>query len=791
MKRLNTIIAAALLLAAAGAHSQPGEGTWISLDGSPAGTPPTIQLVAGESGPQRTTVRIDLHGFFLFSVETQAGVFQRIGMPGCSLLRQLGRPMVPQFRVSMAVPTDADTVRVESVNVLQTQVLSGIRVMPSQQELWEYPEGEFQQYESFAYDDSLYAQDTPFPTRRAAAGKRVQSWRGMPIGRGIIQPVRALPATDRLVVDRSLEVTFEHDGTLRPPVDVSLRMEPVFAGLLINYELLDWWRRLRGIEFAGNYLFLVKPEYYTTVMTLAWHKMLQGYDVTVWSTDMIGGKTCEDLRDAVQDWHAAIEEWGDNYVLLVGEHDDLELCYTGYTAVDDDGDETPHYSDYRIGVLEDDLDELYQDLGVGRLSVDSIEDLQDQMAKIMNYENSPPRYTGFYDEIVLAAHPEEGRDYIEACEAVVDWPYYMYPLNFTERYGNAPDGTVDNVKSDVNDGKVIVAYRGHGGSTSWSGWAYGGDSFYTSDVQALTNGSETPVVFSISCSNNGIDKADDCIGEEWMERSEHGAVFHYGSTRGSNTRHNNELFRWIFWLSYGDDHPTLWETTISAQFCAYGLASCSESTSEHTLKQYLILGIPDLKLYQEAPYDILIGGLVPGTLEIGDHHLPLHLQDDEGGAVAKGRVTVFKDGETLVSRYADEAGDVTLDFTLASPGEVTFTVCDDFGPGRVTSHVRSVVEATTDVPQDSKLRIACDPNPFNPATSIRFDLPRAGRVSVRVFDPRGRLVRELLDEERAAGTGAVRWDGTDNRGGRAASGLYFYEVRIPGERQVGKMILTK
>ena len=72
------------------------------------------------------------------------------------------------------------------------------------------------------------------------------------------------------------------------------------------------------------------------------------------------------------------------------------------------------------------------------------------------------------------------------------------------------------------------------------------------------------------------------------------------------------------------------------------------------------------------------------------------------------------------------------------------------------------------------------PNPFNPVTTITYTMPRAGHLSVKVFDLRGALVRTLVDEVRPAGEGQAVWDGRDAQGAQAASGVYFYEARTGG-----------
>ncbi len=83
------------------------------------------------------------------------------------------------------------------------------------------------------------------------------------------------------------------------------------------------------------------------------------------------------------------------------------------------------------------------------------------------------------------------------------------------------------------------------------------------------------------------------------------------------------------------------------------------------------------------------------------------------------------------------------------------------------------------------------PNPFNPSTTIRFDLPAAARTRVMIYDVAGRLVRTLLDEDLPAATHSLQWNGTDNAGRTAAAGVYFYRVRSGQNDFVGRMALVK
>ncbi len=83
------------------------------------------------------------------------------------------------------------------------------------------------------------------------------------------------------------------------------------------------------------------------------------------------------------------------------------------------------------------------------------------------------------------------------------------------------------------------------------------------------------------------------------------------------------------------------------------------------------------------------------------------------------------------------------------------------------------------------------PNPFNPATTIRFHLSERQRIRLVIFDITGQRVRTLLEGEIAAGEQTISWDGRDQRGNAAASGVYFYELAMPDKVERRKMMLVR
>jgi hypothetical protein len=87
------------------------------------------------------------------------------------------------------------------------------------------------------------------------------------------------------------------------------------------------------------------------------------------------------------------------------------------------------------------------------------------------------------------------------------------------------------------------------------------------------------------------------------------------------------------------------------------------------------------------------------------------------------------------------------------------------------------------------------PNPFNPVTTIRIEIPgNEGEkvpVLLEVFDMRGRRIRTLAEGTRLPGSYMVSWDGRDEKGESAGSGIYLYRVRAGEFTATRKMVMLK
>jgi len=148
-------------------------------------------------------------------------------------------------------------------------------------------------------------------------------------------------------------------------------------------------------------------------------------------------------------------------------------------------------------------------------------------------------------------------------------------------------------------------------------------------------------------------------------------------------------------------------------------------------------------------------------------------------------------------------GDIMINIPgLAEPTEAfrTFYRCSvdptfDCPFGMIAASPASEEEATSE--DDRELPAAFGlrqnvPNPFNPSTTIAFEVPDGGaQVSLRVYDAAGRLVRTLVDGYEPSGMRTMTWDGRDDEGRSMPSGIYFSRMTAPEFSEATKMILLK
>ena len=164
---------------------------------------------------------------------------------------------------------------------------------------------------------------------------------------------------------------------------------------------------------------------------------------------------------------------------------------------------------------------------------------------------------------------------------------------------------------------------------------------------------------------------------------------------------------------------------------------------------------------------------------------PQVLADEAGVLTVASYGDVVSEGElalSLVFRPTAEIEDTAIEITDSQ------TYDSEFGFNRLALPAPVQVQTRPEV-----FALANNfPNPFNPATTIKYALPQAADVHLTVYNVVGQVVRTLVAEHQNAGRYVVEWDATNDSGHSLSSGMYFYRLEAGGEfREVKKMLLLK
>ena len=385
------------------------------------------------------------------------------------------------------------------------------------------------------------------------------------------------------------------------------------ASLASKSILIDAKKRAR-------YLILTKREYRDELNQLAEWKESKGLRVEFAYVGSGVGDHVEADRDAIDEYienYYRKNHYYGVYALLVG---DIGCIPSGRSDHQDAGpDWGSADSDHIYEVIGD---ALFPSVYVGRLSVDSSEELNIQINKILNYEKNPT-FGLWPKKALLAANSQNQNNnygvdptfpskYAAAVNSIATYGGYTDAPTFNVFHAGAANNTDPRAENQdvieaINYEVGHVLYRGHGSSTSWvSGWdgsSTTGNAFDQSvELQLLTNDAY-PIVYSISCQNGRINRSD-CIAENWMSMENAGAVGHYGASINSYTTENHERAKGIFRAIYESGFTKLAPALAEAERISSTVSGTNNSWKSNTF-HYILLGDPELTIRRNEVLPII------------------------------------------------------------------------------------------------------------------------------------------------------------------------------------------
>lgn len=429
------------------------------------------------------------------------------------------------------------------------------------------------------------------------------------------------------------------------------------------------------------YLIITPSTNYLTVLdSLVEWKRSKGHTVHIAALNEIGW-TEQAVKSYLQE---AYDTWPEPpvYVTLIGDVDGTNAMPSWLVT----GSMTPLIiSDHPYTTL--DGEDYLPDILIGRLSVDTINDLLTVVNKCVGYEIDPFEPEGQWrSRMMIVGVRSTPHDFLTYNSAwpTLEWIGRMF---LDEGYTQIlevpyPGSTAQSITNGVNSGLSFIAYRGFG---SPSGWSYPDYNVY--DMNSLGNGNRMPVVASIVCGGGAFDDSgtDPCFGEKWLRlgtplNPSGGIGFIGPSERDTKTRWNNTIIAGMF---DGVLHEGV--NTLSAAMLRGKLELIRQFPNNLDNNQwpyadysvgfyfncYNLLGDPGLNFFVGPVRDLSHDA--PESIAFGTPTLRLHVTE-EGTPLPHVWGTVRYEDEIFSRTIGDDAGNIILELPQEAPGTVEVTL---------------------------------------------------------------------------------------------------------------------
>ncbi|MFE3846159.1 C25 family cysteine peptidase [Thermoplasmatota archaeon] len=291
-----------------------------------------------------------------------------------------------------------------------------------------------------------------------------------------------------------------------------------------HFMNFDSIQRNISARYPDKMLIICHDDFYNILESFVNWKREKGLPTSIINVSEIGG-TSTDIKNYV--YQEYINE-NITYLLLVGDNQQIPtIILNGYAS-------DPSYSFL-------DGNDYYPEIFVGRLSAQTISQVQTMIERIVSYEKTPLINNSYYLNATGVASTQGPGDNNE-----FDWQHMRKIrdelLNYTyvyvdELYDGSHnefdmDGnpTRDMVKNCINSGSGLINYCGHGSSTSWTT-----SGFNVNDINSLSNKNMYPFVISVACLNGNFINYNECFCESWIrskneENEPTGAIAATGSS---------------------------------------------------------------------------------------------------------------------------------------------------------------------------------------------------------------------------------------------------------------------
>jgi len=426
----------------------------------------------------------------------------------------------------------------------------------------------------------------------------------------------------------------------------------------------DQFSCLGSSSNQADYIIITPPDFVEAIQPLKELRESEGLKVKVAKTTDIydefnyGNFNPQTIRDFLSYAYFNWQHPKPAYVLLVGDASYDFKNFLGQNTnyvpthlfVASDGRFTQIGSDSWFACVdgEDDL----SDLLIGRLSGQSVSDIQNMVEKIVQYEKNLLFEDWRKNILFVADNPDAGGDFEEVSDYVAS-NYVPEDFDTTKvyfsRYNQSSSWCKSDIKKNINQGCVITNYFGHGAMDLWAGEVI----FASWDINSLHNLNKYPLVITWTCLNGYFLDAvkDFCLAEEFVRTEDKGAVACWAPTGLGYTWTSQILAEGLFSSFFDHGNYILGSAVLESQL--YFAQSLWEE--DDNLKMFVLFGDPALEMgFPPVP------DLFPASVDFYPDP-PLACEPDTF------LVKVYNAGRS-------EAQDILIRFSVEDPETVRITI---------------------------------------------------------------------------------------------------------------------
>jgi len=611
-----------------------------------------------ESNFERVVFDAQIFGMWSEEVTTKGGVFNQLSIPECGITNVIGEPNLPVLRKMVQIPYGAEV----DVEVISSEFEEksleelGIfnRVIPIQPSIPKI-EGAWENAR-FVIDEEVYQTDSFYPDELTKIGE-VGAIRGHRFLMVEIFPVSYNPVSGKLKLYSHVRVRMNLNGSNRAKTEdmlyryASPPFEEMCQDLFINYSAYQ--DIVKGAPALPiGYLIIVHDNFESQAAPLAEWKSKKGYHVTVANTTQTGTSTTS-IKNYISE---AYDTWPipPTYVLLFGDVGWIPTYNGSYS-----------YSATDLYYVQMDGDR-FADIYRARFPVRNTTEATDMVNKLLYYENptSPDlewmRHECFiassdYGQMAEFTHRYVIQNYLVPNGVIVD--------SIWERLG----GSTSDITTSVNAGRSVVCYSGHGGSSGW-----GCVPFYTSNVQALSNANEYPLVLSHACSTNPFDQTE-CFGETWVKEANKGGIAFWGASASSYWDEDDILEKRMFKAAFEDTCYSVVSMTDKALWYLAQYYGENDPDVKYYFDMYNVNGDPSVDIWTYIADTLVVDfpGIIP---MLPSFAVEITVETASKGPLFGALVCLRKGTEVFETGYTDASGQVTLYVSPTTLGYMELTI---------------------------------------------------------------------------------------------------------------------